>query len=95
MNIYSFIIQTLFLIIVIENGSSLLIKDLNYSLLLNETYLNNYLYSNLAVISTNTTELNATLSTLINISNFQLLDNYIQLLKENKIEFNPYLNALM
>ena len=95
MNIYSFIIQTLFLIIVIENGSSLLIKDLNYSPLLNETYLNNYLYSNLAVISTNTTELNATLSTLINISNFQLLDNYIQLLKENKIEFNPYLNALI
>ena len=92
---YSFLIQSLLLILVIEFGYSLSIKDLNYSLLLNETYLKHYLYNNLNVISTNTTELNDTLSTLINISNFQLLDNFIQLLKENKIEFNPYLNTLI
>ena len=95
MNAFSLLIKTIFLIIVIDFGSSLFIKDLNYSLLLNETYLKNFLYNNLDVISTNTTELNNTLSTLINTSNFQLLDNYIQLLKENKIEFNPYLNTLI
>ena len=95
MNAFSLLIKTIFLIIVIDFGSSLFIKDLNYSLLLNETYLKNFLYNNLDVISTNTTELNDTLSTLINTSNFQLLDNYIQLLKENKIEFNPYLNTLI
>lgn len=95
MNAFSLLIKTIFLIIVIDFGSSLFIKDLNYSLLLNETYLKNFLYNNLDVISTNTTELNNTLSTLINTSNFQLLDNYIQLLKENKIEFNPYLNILI
>lgn len=95
MNDFSLLIKTVFLIIVIDFGSSLFIKDLNYSLLLNETYLKNFLYNNLDVISTNTTELNDTLSTLINTSNFQLLDNYIQLLKENKIEFNPYLNTLI
>ena len=95
MNAFSLLIKTIFLIIVIDFGSSLFIKDLNYSLLLNETYLKNFLYNNLDVISTNSTELNDTLSTLINTSNFQLLDNYIQLLKENKIEFNPYLNTLI
>ena len=95
MNDSSLLIKTIFLIIVIDFVSSLFIKDLNYSLLLNETYLKNFLYNNLDVISTNTTELNNTLSTLINTSNFQLLDNYIQLLKENKIEFNPYLNTLI
>lgn len=95
MNDFSLLTKTVFLIIVIDFGSSLFIKDLNYSLLLNETYLKNFLYNNLDVISTNTTELNNTLSTLINTSNFQLLDNYIQLLKENKIEFNPYLNILI
>lgn len=95
MNDFSLLTKTVFLIIVIDFGSSLFIKDLNYSLLLNETYLKNFLYNNLDVISTNTTELNDTLSTLINTSNFQLLDNYIQLLKENKIEFNPYLNILI